>query len=149
VHRRDIVSYLLSQAVMVKNTGEGSSMINSTTDPVRSLILPSCEEIKTSVSLAIFRNLIVFDGVNNFSGYSGIDLVRTAARSTETFSYSAISDSIAWKDEDSVSFKRSSEGHAGDHDLGNSSSGSIPCQRSGSVSLMNMMRGFCGMHDCV
>jgi hypothetical protein len=64
---------------MVKNTGEGSSMINSTTDPVRSLILPSCEEIKTSVSLAIFRNLIVFDGVNNFSGYSGIDLVRTAA----------------------------------------------------------------------
>jgi hypothetical protein len=89
------ILFNLSQRIKVENSGGSDAMINSTTNSVLQLITPDSKEIDTNASLIINKTLGPFDGSNDFSGSSGINLTETA-RSAVTYSYpSVISDFVA------------------------------------------------------
>jgi len=90
-----LIDVNLSQEVKVENIGKGNSTVNSMTESVLSLVLPSGEAIKTTASLEISKNLTEFDGINDFSGSSGMDLTETGSSGTKTHSYSDTSDFVA------------------------------------------------------
>jgi len=89
------ILFNLSQRFKAENSGGSDAIINSTTGSVLQLITPDSREINTNVSLVMEKTLGPFDGSNDFSGSSGINLTDTA-RSANTYSYpSDISDFIA------------------------------------------------------
>lgn len=81
----------LSQRVRVENTGSDNSTINSSTQAVLTLLLPDAQEIKANASLAIFRELQPFDGVEDFSGRSGKDIAESSSSGMVRYSFQNIS----------------------------------------------------------
>ncbi|MDD1759991.1 MAG: choice-of-anchor E domain-containing protein [Methanothrix sp.] len=81
----------LSQRARVENTGSDNSTINSSTESVLTLLLPDAQEIKANASLTIFRELQPFDGLEDFSGRSGMDITKSSSSGKVTYSFQNIS----------------------------------------------------------
>jgi len=87
----------LSQQVRAENTGPSNYTINSTTESVLALHLPDAQKIKANASLAIFRKLSPFDGLEDFSGPSGMSLEEVASGNRTAYSIEDMSDFVAGK----------------------------------------------------
>jgi hypothetical protein len=85
----------LSQQVMVENLEKSNSSITTAIEPVLVLILPNTQEIKANVSLASSRDLAPFDGVNDFSGSSGINFTESSSSGTANYKIREVSDFVA------------------------------------------------------
>ena len=85
----------LSQLVRAENTGPGNYTINSTTESVLTLHLPDAQEIKADASQVIFSKLQPFDGLEDFSGSSGISLEEVASGNRTVYPIEDISGFVA------------------------------------------------------
>ncbi|MDD4651607.1 MAG: choice-of-anchor E domain-containing protein [Methanothrix sp.] len=72
-----------------------SSSISSAAKSELVLILPNSEEIKANASLATSRDLPPFDGVNDFSGPSGLNLTESASSGTANYRVQDVSGFVA------------------------------------------------------
>jgi hypothetical protein len=85
----------LSQQVKAENLEKSNSSISTTIEPVLVLILPNTQEIKANASLASSRDLAPFDGVNDFSGSSGINFTESSSSGTANYQIREVSDFVA------------------------------------------------------
>ena len=85
----------LSQLVRAENTGPGNYTLNSTAESVLTLHLPDAQEIKADASQVIFSKLQPFDGLEDFSGSSGISLEEVASGNRTVYPIEDISGFVA------------------------------------------------------
>lgn len=85
----------LSQQVKAENLRKGNSSITTAIEPVLVLILPDAQEIKANTSLATSRDLAPFDGVNDFSGPSGINFTEFSSSGTVNYTSREVSGFLA------------------------------------------------------
>lgn len=69
----------LSRQMRTENKGPGNYTINSITESVPVLHLPDAQDTRANVSLVIFSKLQPFDGLEDFSGPSGMSLEEMAS----------------------------------------------------------------------
>lgn len=85
----------LSQLVRAENTGPGNYTLNSTAESVLTLHLPDAQEMKADASQVIFSKLRPFDGLEDFSGSSGISLEKVASGNRTVYPIEDISGFVA------------------------------------------------------